>query len=240
MNLNDINYKLYGSAKKGTIVLLHGWGQNIEMMDMLGHPFEDEYKILVLDLPGFGKTPEPERSYSVEDYARLLNSFLKRHRITKPILVGHSFGGRISIKYASMYDTDKVVLLSAPFRPGKKAKPTIRTKIFKIVKKFKCLHKLTDTLRDKWGSEDYRNATPINRGTLIKAVNEDLSPNARKIKCPVFLIYGKKDTAVPVEEAHKLKTLIKDCGLYIFENGTHYTYLEELDKTIAIMKSFFE
>ena len=240
MNLNDINYKIYGSAKKGTIVLLHGWGQNIEMMDMLGHPFEDEYKIVILDLPGFGKSPEPERSYSVEDYARFLNSFLKKHRINNPILVGHSFGGRISIKYASMYEVSKVVLLSAPFRPGKKAKPTIRTKIFNIVKKFKCLHKLTDYLRNRWGSEDYRNATPINRGTLIKAVNEDLSANARKIKCPVFLIYGQKDTAVPVEEAKRLKVLIKDCGLYIFEDGTHYAYLEKLEETISIMQKFFE
>ena len=204
MNLNDINFKIYGTALKGTIVLLHGWGQNIEMMDMLGHPFEKEYRILVLDLPGFGKTPEPEQPFCVEDYAIVLNKFLKRHKINDPILVGHSFGGRVAIKYASMYKTTKVVLLSAPFRPGKKAQPTIRTKVFNFVKKFKCLHKLADYLRNKWGSEDYRNATPINRGTLVRVVNEDLTKDARKIKCPVFLIYGSKDTAVPLEEAKKL------------------------------------
>ena len=54
MNLKDINYVDYGKNIKGTIVLLHGWGQNIQMMDMLGHPFESEFRIIILDLPGFG------------------------------------------------------------------------------------------------------------------------------------------------------------------------------------------
>ena len=54
MNLKDVNYKDYGVDKKGVIVLLHGWGQNIQMMDMLGHPFEKDFRIIVLDLPGFG------------------------------------------------------------------------------------------------------------------------------------------------------------------------------------------
>ena len=76
MDLKDINYLDYGKNEKGTIVLLHGWGQNIEMMDMLGRPFSDNYRIIVLDLPGFGQTPEPNEPWSIEDYTKMLSDFL--------------------------------------------------------------------------------------------------------------------------------------------------------------------
>ena len=54
-----VNYSYYDNNSKTCLVYLHGWGQNIEMMDMLGHPFENEYRVIVLDLPGFGKSDEP-------------------------------------------------------------------------------------------------------------------------------------------------------------------------------------
>lgn len=238
MNLDLINYKIYGSNKKGCIVLLHGWGQNIEMMDMLGHPFEKEFQIIVLDLPGFGKTPEPDHSFSIEEYANVLHKLLEKENITNPILVGHSFGGRIAIKYASMYKVKKIVLLSAPFRPSKK-KTSYKSKIYNFVKKYKCFNNLTAYLKDKWGSSDYKNASDINRGTLVKAVNEDLTSNVLKIKCPVLMIYGQKDTAVPISEGEALKSLLSDVGLIIYENANHYAYLNEFERTIAILNKFF-
>ena len=119
MNLKDINYVDYGKNIKGTIVLLHGWGQNIQMMDMLGHPFESEFRIIILDLPGFGESKEPPSFWGVTEYTSFLHDFLTKLKVSNPILIGHSFGGRIAINYASRFKTEKVVLLSAPFRPKK-------------------------------------------------------------------------------------------------------------------------
>ena len=239
MNLKDINYLDYGNNEKGVIVLLHGWGQNIEMMDMLGRPFSDRFRIIVLDLPGFGKTPEPDKSWSVSDYSKMLYDFLKKLKVNKPILIGHSFGGRIAICYASKHETEKVVLLSSPFRPSKK-KSSLKTKIYKKVKRIKVLKPLSEYLKKKWGSPDYLNASEINRGTLVKVVNEDLSKCASAIKCPVLLIYGQKDVDVPIEEAQKLESLIPDAGLVTYEDAHHYAYLERLSQTLSILNNFFE
>lgn len=240
MNIKDINYLDYGTDKKGCIVLLHGWGQNIEMMDMLGRPFCDKYRIIVLDLPGFGKTPEPDKPWSVSDYANLVYNFLKKIKVDNPILIGHSFGGRISICYAAKYSTQKVVLLSAPFRPSKQKRSNWRVKVFNFVKKIKFLKPLREHLRNKWGSEDYKNASEINRGTLVKVVNDDLTKHAQSIKCPVLMIYGKEDTAVPISEARVLESLINDAGLVEYDNAHHYAYLERLNQTLAILNNFFE
>lgn len=240
MNIKNINYLDYGTDKNGTIVLLHGWGQNIEMMDMLGRPFSDKYRIIVLDLPGFGQSPEPDKPSSVSDYAKAVYMLLKSLKVENPILVGHSFGGRISICYAAKYPTSKAVLLSAPFRPSQQKKSNWRVKIFNLVKKFKCLKGLREYLRKKWGSEDYKNASEINRGTLIKVVNDDLTKYAMTIKCPVLMIYGKEDEAVPISEARELEKLIEDAGLVEYDNAHHYAYLERLNQTLAILNNFFE
>ena len=241
MKYDNVNYIDYGTNKKGVIVLLHGWGQNIEMMDMLGRPFQDEYRIIVLDLPGFGKSEEPNIPWGVEEYTSFLHEFLKDLKVDKPILVGHSFGGRITISYSSKYETEKAVLLSSPFRPNQHKKVSLKTRIYKIIKKLDFSHKLSKYLKEKWSSEDYKNASEIMRGSLVKVVNDDLSLQAQKIKCPVLLIYGALETDVTsVEEARELEKLISDSGLVVYPNCHHYAYLENLSQTLSILNNFFE
>lgn len=239
MNINDINYLDYGEDKLGTIVLMHGWGQNTEMMDMLGRPFADSFRIINIDFPGFGKSPEPSEAASVSDYALWIYQLLKKLNVSNPILIGHSFGGRVAICYASKYKTKKVVLLSSPFRPGKK-KVSIKVKIYNFVKKIKFLKKLALYLRNKWGSEDYKNASEITRGTLVKVVNEDLTKYAASIKCPVLLIYGVLDKDVPITEARDLEKIIPDCGLVEYPGAHHYAYLEKLNDTTTILRNFLD
>ena len=64
----EVNYIQYGKGKD--IILLHGWGQNIEMMKPLGDKLEDKYRITIIDFPGFGDSPEPKEVFKVEDYCR--------------------------------------------------------------------------------------------------------------------------------------------------------------------------
>ena len=89
----DINYIQYGKGQD--IILLHGWGQNIQMMDPLGKNFADKFKITILDFPGFGSSQEPDYAYNISDYVELLHDLIKELKIENPIIIGHSFGGRV-------------------------------------------------------------------------------------------------------------------------------------------------
>lgn len=237
MDINKLNYIDYGVNKKGVIVLLHGWSQNIEMMNMLGEPFKDEYRVIVLDLPGFGKSSEPDDGINITDFANILHELLVKLKVENPIIIGHSVGGRIGIMYASMYKVKKLVLLSAPFRPSKKSKG-LKVRLFKIAKKFKCLKGLANYLKKKWGSTDYNNASDVMRKTLVKVVNQDLTEDALKINCPTLLIYGDKDDVVLINEGYELEKLIKDSGLVKYVGCGHYAYLERLKQTISVLKVF--
>ena len=107
----SINYIQYGSGKD--ILLLHGWGQNIEMMKMLGDPFSDRFRITILDLPGFGLSSEPSTDWSIGDYSDFLEEFINELEIKKPIIIGHSFGGRLAIRYSANHPVEKIVLFGS-------------------------------------------------------------------------------------------------------------------------------
>ena len=99
MNTN-IYYKYSDIGKDFTIVLLHGWGQNISMMEPIGKFYYDYFNILEIDLPGFGKSDEPSYVWSVFDYAKAINILIKKLKIKEVIMIGHSFGGKIALAYA--------------------------------------------------------------------------------------------------------------------------------------------
>lgn len=241
MNIKDvfINYVQYGNSKGKDVVLLHGWGQNIEMMDPLGKALAKDFHVTILDLPGFGESTEPTYGYTIYDYYEVFSEFLDRLKIKKPILIGHSFGGRISIIYSAKKEVEKVVLLSSPFKRSTK-KNSIKVKVLKALKKVPVIKELEHYMKTKIGSTDYRNATPMMRTILVNTVNEDLTEYLKQIDVPCILIWGDLDTAVPVEDARYAETIMKDAGLIVYEGCTHYAYLERLQQTINILNSFLK
>lgn len=235
----NINYIQYGKASGKDIVLLHGWGQNIEMMDPIGKRLQDNFHITNIDLPGFGKSAEPPYGWTVYDYYEAVNELLNKLNIKNPIMIGHSFGGRIAIIYASMKPVNKLILLGAPFR-RKNPKATMKIKMLKLMKKVPLLNKLESYAKGKMGSVDYRNATPIMRRILVNTINQDLTENLSKITCPTILIWGSNDSEVPLTEADFIKNSIKNSGLIVYDGCTHYAYLERIDQTINILNEFLK
>ena len=234
----DVNYIQYGEGKKN-IVLLHGWGQNIEMMDPIGKRLDKYATITIIDLPGHGKSSEPNEAITIYDYCEIVKELLTKLKIDKPILIGHSFGGRVSIVYASKYDVEKLVLLGAPCI-RKEKKTSAKVKVLKGLKKVPGLNKLEGFAKKHIGSRDYKNASKVMREVLVNVVNEDLSTCAEKIKCPTLLIWGDLDTEAPLEEAQELEKLMHDAGLVVYEGGTHYTYLEFINPVCNVIKTFIK
>lgn len=231
-----VNYLDYGNKKKDTMVFLHGWGQNIEMMKMVADSFQEDFRIIIVDFPGFGKSAEPKEAMGVDGYTKVIEELLKSLKIKNPIIVGHSFGGRVSVKFASRNDVKKVILLSPALKGHDKK--GIKTKILKSLKKVPVINKLEGWAKNHMGSSDYREASPIMKKVLVLTVNEDLSNDAKKIKAPTILIYGDNDSEVPTEDTKEYERLIPDCGLILYEGCTHFAYLERLQQTINVINSF--
>ena len=234
-----INYVDYGNKDSESIVYLHGWGQNIEMMKPIADPFSNTNRIIILDLPGFGKSEEPKTSWSLEDYVEMIYSLIKKLKIESPNIIGHSFGGKLALIYASKHPTKRLILLASPYKV-KIQKITFKMKVLKKLKNIPLLGGLAEKMKNHFGSTDYKNASPRMREILVKHVNTSAEENASQIKCPTLIIWGTNDNAVPVDDAYELEKMIKNSGTVIYEGCTHYAYLERLNQTISVLKSFIK
>ena len=233
----NINYINYGKKNVDTIVYLHGWGQNIEMMKPIADPFSDDFNIVIIDLPGFGLSDEPKTVWTLYDYVECIKYILDELKIDNPILIGHSFGGKISLLYSSKYNVKKLVLLASPYRKEIK-KESLKLKTLKTLKKIPGINKLEGFAKKHIGSTDYKNASDTMRKILVEHVNLDITDEVKKIKCPTLIIWGTNDTAVSIECAYELEKMIDDAGVVVYENCTHYAYLERLNQTINVLWNF--
>lgn len=229
-----VNYIQYGEGKD--ILLLHGWGQNIEMMKMLGDNFSDRFRITILDFPGFGFSEEPSESWNIKDYADMLEEFINELDIKKPIIMGHSFGGRVAIRYSADHVVEKIVLFGSPCVREDTELP-LSVKILKGIKKLPGMDKIGEFAKNFIGSRDYKAASPIMRQTLVNVVNEDLSKYAKEIDCPTLLIWGENDDEAPVSDAKILEGIMVDAALIVLP-GTHYAYIENLGQVVNILNNF--
>ena len=207
-------------------------------------------KVYCLDMPGFGESQEPNISWNLDDYITFVINFIKEQNIKELDLIGHSNGGRIIIKLMSKQNLDfkvnKIILIgSAGIVHKKTLTQQIKIKTYKFCKKVvelkpikKFFPNLVSKIKNSFGSEDYRKASPIMRQNLVKLVNEDLKQYLPNIKVPTLLIWGENDTATPIGDAQIMEKLIPDAGLVKIENCSHYVFLERAPYVNLIISTF--
>ncbi|MCR5788156.1 MAG: alpha/beta hydrolase [Bacilli bacterium] len=234
-----INYEYINNKSKNTLVFLHGWGQNVEMMKPIADPFNKTCNILIVDLPGHGKSEEPKKVFSLYDFADMVHELVLQLKIKNPVLIGHSFGGKISMIYASKYDVKKLILLSSPYKVEIKKQP-LKVKLMKKLAKVPGFKGLANYFKKKMGSTDYRNASPMMRDILVAHVNTDITEDVKKISVPTIIIWGTNDLTVSIDNAYEIEKLIKDSAVIPYEGLSHFAYLENKNQTISIIDSFIK
>lgn len=244
-----VHYETAGQGE--AVLLLHGWGSSIEPYRPLMGLLAQQYRVIALDMPGFGKTEEPKAPMNVDDYVDFVLEFLKLFSVEKLSLVGHSFGGRVIIKMANRalpFAIDKIVLIdSAGIKPQPSGKKTTKQTVYKLGKWFatrkliaRCFPGLLEKLRVTFGSADYAAASPMMRQCLVRVVNEDLSHLLPGIQPPTLLVWGENDTATPLADGQRMEKDIPNAGLAVIRGAGHFSFVEQPVIFRNIMASFFE
>lgn len=230
----------------GTVVVLHGWGGRIESMSPVIDCLAGSFRIIALDLPGFGESPVPDSAWGTRDYAVFVRAVVGRLAVERAHFVGHSFGARTSLYLAATHPgtVDKLVAVGASgLRRAPSLKARGRRVLSRAARGVGHLGPVGRSSRDavyaRIASEDYKQAGEL-RPILVKVVNEDLSQVLPNIGAPTLLVWGTEDDAVPVAHGRTMERLIPDAGLVTFEGAGHFAYLDEPDRFCTVIRHFFE
>ncbi len=244
----ELNARVVGEGPP--VLVLHGWGAAIQSIA----PIQDRlaplgYRVHALDFPGFGQSGLPPTAWGVADYARFVIAYMDSVQLSRAHLIGHSFGGRVSIVLGADYP-DRVHKIVLAASAGVLTLPSARQRLRQTVNRtlrrtfdLPGLNALQPTVqrwyRERYASEDYKNAGPLEE-TFLKVIREDLVPHAARIKASTLLIWGDQDQDTPLWQAQVLENTIRDAGLVVFKGAGHFAYQERINDFIHIVDTFLK
>lgn len=250
INIENLNVNFIKKGTGNPTLIIPGWGTTINTYLSLVNSISAYSTVYCLDMPGFGESQEPNFSWALDNYVDFIIKFIETQNIKKLNLIGHSNGGRIIIKLANRkdlnFEINKIILIGSAGIVHKKSL-TVRLKIYiyKLCKKIlqlKPIKKLFPSslskLKNIFGSEDYKNASPILKQSLVQLINEDLKKCLPNINAPTLLIWGENDTATPLSDAKIMEKLIPDSGLVSIKNCSHYVFIENSIYVNTIISNF--
>lgn len=234
-----------------TVLLLHGWGVDSSVYHLITDHLSTYCRVIAPNLPGFGGSEEPDVPYTPSDFGDFVLSFTEALGVTNVVAIGHSNGGRILIDLLSRDNCPlfirKAVLMDSAGIPARHSIGYyLRVYTFKAVKWFCKLPGIRslfphaiERAQQKFGSSDYKQASPVMRQSMVIALKTDSTPLLSKIHVPTLLIWGKNDTATPLRDAKIMEKLIPDAGL-VELNGGHFAFAENIVQCRRVLDVFFK
>ncbi|MEG1805510.1 MAG: alpha/beta hydrolase [Clostridia bacterium] len=234
-----LHYEVVGEGSP--ILFLHGWGGRIESFAPIYQELKKTHKCILIDFIGFGDSGIANVVFTLDDYVDSVKLLLRHIKIESCDLIAHSFGGRVALKLmAGEKDLITRAILVAPagIRPKRDYKYHFKVWKYKAKKKLFKVGIISEKSLHKDGSRDYRELTPLMKGTFVNIVNDDLTDISNEVSSDVLLIYGEGDESVPRSMVEELKNNIKGSE-YITLGGGHFCYLVEAGAFCKIAQSFF-
>lgn len=234
---------------KPAIIILHGWGLSAARFNPLNTALTKKgYRVFVPDFPGFGKSQMPDRPYMLADYADFLENYIVKHHISQFVLLGHSFGGRVALKYTSTKHNQPagLILTGTPgYTPVPKKKLAVFIVLAKIGKFVFSIWPLT-IIRQKirlWyyylvGAREFYRAEGVMRDTFKHIVREDLVLAMRSVAAPCLLVWGQDDRITPVWIAKKMQTVVPHSTLVIIPGYDHGVPFKHPDIFVRYISEF--
>jgi pimeloyl-ACP methyl ester carboxylesterase len=224
-----------------SVLLLHGWRRTHEDFDRVADALESRgVSSVALDLPGFGATPAPAAGMGARGYAAQLAGLVESLASSgePPVLVGHSFGGRVAtcLAASSPSAVAGVVLSGVPLVRASmpRGRASLRYRAVRAAARFGLLSESRlEAARRRYGSADYRAATGVVRDVLVATVGESYEAELAALRCPVALVWGADDTTAPLAVAVAAQRLVPAATLEVLDGVGHLVPTEAPERLAA-------
>lgn len=235
--------------KSRDMIILHGWNLSGSRFSALADTFRKKgYRVFTPDLPGFGQEAAPKRPWHVVDYAEFVRGYIDRNKIKSPVIIGHSFGGRVALKYIQIYPDDvKALVLSGT--PGLSPIPKKKLLLFLVIAKIgglifsiPPLSLLSDWAR-RWlyyvaGAREFIRAEGSMRETFKHIVSDNLVSAMQSVRVPCLLLWGEYDVIVPVSIARNMQDIMTQSTLKVIPEVDHGVPFKEPEIFAGYVEQF--
>lgn len=234
---------------KPPIVILHGWALTGDTFQPLVEALQKRgYRVFSLDFPGFGNAELPDRPWSLADYAKWLNSYLEKHNIKNPLLFGHSFGGRVALKFEQLFPCQSTALILsgtpgyAPVSRFRMIVGLMFTKLGAALFRLPPFFLFEERARLLWyriiGAKDFLRPQKVMRDTFKKIITESLVEPMRSVSCPCLLLWGEGDRIVPVSVSKRMGKTIPGAKLIIISGARHGVPFRKPEKVAQVLEDY--
>jgi len=247
VRVNDLETHYTRRGEGRPVILLHGWGVSGESLNGVARSLEDQFRVLTIDLPGFGWSATPLTAWGTRDYAAHLDRFMECAMLPSASVLGHSFGGRVALALAAWYPhrvRELVLVASAGIRPRRGPGYYLKIMAAKLAKRCVSLPvfervgpRIASGLFDWAGSRDYKQAGRM-RTTLVKLVNEDVRDLLSSIRAPALIIWGDRDRDVPRSSMEIMARGIAGARLEVLEGAGHFPFVDMPDRFAHVVRGF--
>lgn len=240
INGNLVSYVTAGKGEK-SLIFLHGWRSSKEAWLPIAERMANcRYRLIFIDLPGFGASETPRVPYTLHDYAETVRQFAEKLDLKLHAVIGHSFGARIAIKIIAEHPAicEKIALVASG--GARESSSAFKSSVAAALKPF-FIPRFMAPLRKKiyaWmDAEDYL-ATPELQKTFVNIVNENLDPLLSKIQTETLIIWGDKDATAPLTYGRHMARRIPHAHLEILTGAGHYCFSEQPEQFIALLEKY--
>lgn len=234
-----LHYKFNNIGSETTVVFLHGWGLSGNSFNSIISRL-NRVNVLKVDLYGFGESSEPREYFDAYEYAYQIFLLLKELKLNEVVLVGHSFGGRLSIILSSVFgiNVKKLVLTSSAGINRFNIKTWGKIKWYKLIKFLNKLKIVSGKKLNNYGSVDYKNSSIVLKKVLIKVVKQDLRFLLENIVAKTLLVWDKKDKDTPYYICKVLYKNINNSEVVLYDKGGHFVAFKNINKFTNKLNNF--
>lgn len=247
---NTIYYSIYGEGP--CVLLLHGFMENGSIWDPFIKDLSKQYKLIVVDLPGHGKSDDLKEDYSLDHIASLIKGLLDSLSISRVDIVGHSMGGYVGLALADLYPKiiSSLCLFHSISASDNYETKNIRDKKIKILASHPTQF-IEESIRnlfwknniDRFKKEIDQLADSAKRGStagyqhaLLAMKNRPDRSQILKSGLSTYLIAGKYDPVIPLSKSLSEIESINHGKSYILQKSGHMGFIEEKEKSLDYLK----
>lgn len=214
-----IYYREQGTGP--TVILLHGFPMNLHVWDEMAEKLSDTYHVVTPDLPGFGKSPGLPEGFTLEDVARTLGRWMAEKGLSRPVIVGHSLGGYVTLALAGQAPDSLAGMClfhSTALADGEEKKRS-RNKVLEFIEKQGVEAFTSNFISQLYADPQHSSITRVKNiavqssraavagYTIAMRDRKDRTDVLKHFSRPVLFLAGDKDAGIPIETIRRQAAL---------------------------------